>query len=163
MKKLTIFGVLFLFGLLTPFFKADAKNYPHEAAKVEISIPDSWEVGIDGDVLTAATPDDAINLVFSIIELNDIEAALDEVEKQLKSEFQEVTIGEPEEIEINGMPALDWEGTATLDGVTITIGGSLIITPAEKTLFIFAAAAPELMAKYGEDIETIANGIKPMK
>ncbi len=162
MKKVFNFGILLVAFLAIISYQSKATEYPHEEGKVKITIPDTWKVEINEETLTASTQDGTISLVFSIIEANTLDAALDEVDKQMATEFQEVKIGEPEEIEINGMSAVSYDGSATTDGTTIYIGGSLIMTPSNKVLFIFAAAAPDAMEKYEKDIEAIANSIKPL-
>lgn len=163
MKKLVVLVVLVMAISLT-FGNAFAAVFPHEEAKVEITIPDTWKVEPKGDELHAEvkgeTAADDLILIFSIVKGEDLVATIESSTKELEKQFGELKTEKTTEIELNGMKTY-CEDCKSADG-KYSVSLAMIQTPANKFMLVYYAASPEAEKKYEKDVTDILQSIKPL-
>jgi predicted Zn-dependent protease len=159
MKKLPL---ALLFALMLPASLAMAKTYPHDGAKVSITIPDSWKVEPSEDSLTAKAPDETVFLSFIVMEAADVDKAAAELDKELDKVMKNVNVGKGEEMTINGMKAYFAEGSGEVDGNKVDIGVVVIATKSGKILLGLGFGAAGKYDKHQKDITSIFQSIKPI-
>lgn len=154
---LAVLLTIFTGGLL-------AESVNHTEAQVKVWIPDNWVQEADEDSLIVTDPEEEVMVAFMVVDGENIEAALEAMEMELGSLAENVQAdGEPEEVELNGMPAIVLDAKGTIDGEAVDMGVAVIITPAEKALLVFAVAQSSKVDKHTPTIEKILGGIQPMK
>lgn len=134
------------------------ETFTHPEANVSVTLPAGWLYEIDGPDMIVSTEDETLILTFSIVDSDDIEIALEEIDKMLAETFEEVTINDPEELNFNGLTGIWIDGTADeLECVFI-----IIETPAvSNNLLISGWASPDVIESYINDLEMMIASISP--
>lgn len=156
MKKHTNTIVLILALLLAGNLFAQ-ETFSHPDAGVDITVPAGWFYELDEESMTITTEDETLALVFSVIGGGSLDAALDEVDAMLYDEFSEVSLGEAESTEINGLSMIFISGQA--DGLEVTIG--VIDTPTGQYMLVSGFAAAETLETYAADVQAIFGNLAP--
>ena len=155
--------LIFLAATLLPA-STFAKTYPHEEAKVQVDIPDTWKVEIEDDTLQATAPKDAAGLVFSIVEAKELAAALESLEKELSSIVKDMkALGEPEKVKFNGMEGYTINGKGKIEGVDVDLGVMILKAPSGKVIVVLGFTSSKSTEKQDAAIEGIFKSLKPMK
>jgi len=158
MKK-TFLSVISLFLIFDITISAQ-ETFTHKASGIDITLPAGWFYEIEGENMTAYTEDETLGVNFTVLKAADIDAALTEVDYMLDTEFDNVEIGEAEDIDVNGMYCVWVDGYA--DGVELLF--AVIQTPKNKSnLLVMAWGLPEVIDKYAADIRLIITSIEPSK
>jgi len=139
---------------------AFALTIPHEAAGIELTIPDTWKYEIDGEVLTIEAPEEGVAFVMGVAGDKEITEVLDELEKGLEKELGPITTGKANEEPVNGMPAWSMLGTAKKGQVEVEF--LFVKTPSGQMLFSQYYAAKVLSEKYADQVKSIYDSIKPL-
>jgi predicted Zn-dependent protease len=154
-KISSYFFVIFLFIASSVFGQ---ETFTHPDAGVSITLPAGWYYEIEGDDMNAYSEDNAVAMSFSVLHASDIDAALEEVDKMIDSLFENISLGEAESFDLNGMNTIFLEGQA--DGLEIAF--ELIETPISGvSLFLSAWGTADAVEKYSSDIELIFGSISP--
>lgn len=160
MKKIIL---TILLVLIVPAF-ASAEVMKHAKAGVSIWMPDDWQKMAEDDMLEISSPDEEVFLMIGVLEASELEAALEEAEKEIEKVVTDIKEeGEPEEVEINGMPAVLSDAKGKVEGVDIELGAAIIKTPKNKVLLIIGIGTPKGTETHGESIEKIIGSVKPLK
>ncbi|HEY5839052.1 MAG TPA: hypothetical protein VIT19_08455 [Pyrinomonadaceae bacterium] len=172
MKKLTIIlGLALLGSTLSPVMSARTSGrsepvaaqeqgvFTHQEAGVRFQLPKGWKAKPDGEVITASSADDALQVVFWIPDEANFEAAVKELGTELGKTIKNMkTVGKPSEDVLNDMPHYGETGTGDVDGTTIV--WSVDVLGAKKPLIILTFAAPSLFEKHSSAYEQLLNSIK---
>ena len=172
MKKLTIvLGFVLLGSTLLPIMSARASGpservaaedlgvFTHQEAGVRFQLPKGWKAKPDGEVITASSADDALQVVFWIPDEANFDAAVKELGTELGKTIKNMkTVGKPAEDVLNDMPHYGETGTGDVDGTTIV--WSVDVLGAKKPLIILTFAAPSLFEKHSSAYEQLLNSIK---
>ncbi|MBE2280436.1 MAG: hypothetical protein IAE91_08600 [Ignavibacteriaceae bacterium] len=154
-KKLFILSFIFAI-LAVPNFAQE--TFTHPTAAVSITLPAGWMYEADGDNMIAYPEEGGFAITFSVINVDDVDAALEEVDAMLQSQVENLELGEGQAYDVNGMAGIFVEGNA--DGVLLAVG--VIDCPVEGAcLMVGAWGDPEIIEKYGADILGIFNSISP--
>lgn len=151
--------------LMLPALAAQAGDYHHEKTGISITIPDSWEVEAEEDMLSANTKDETVGLVFVAVPGEALAEAIEEMEKALTSTitgFEQK--GEPDEVEINGMKGITVDGAGKIEGEAVEVGAMLLAAPKDNMFILVIGIAKEgAVEKHAKDVESIFTGLKPTK
>ncbi|HEX5704937.1 MAG TPA: hypothetical protein VFX97_17195 [Pyrinomonadaceae bacterium] len=172
MKKLTVILCLALWATtLAPVMSAgtsgrservaaqDPSVFTHQEAGVRFQLPKGWKAKPDGEVITASSADDALQVVFWIPDEANFEAAVKELGTELGKTIKNIkTVGKPSEDVLNDMPHYGETGTGEVDGTTIV--WSVDVLGAKKPLIILTFAAPSLFEKHSSAYEQLLVSIK---
>ena len=135
------------------------ETFTHADAGVRFQLPKGWKAKPDGEVITASSADDALQVVFWIPDEANFEAAVKELDKELGKTIKNMkTVGKPAEDTLNDMPHYGETGTGDVDGTTIV--WSVDVLGAKKPLIILTFAAPNLFEKHASAYEQLLNSIK---
>lgn len=134
----------------------------HEQAGFCFDVPDKWERKVDEDnpdLLMVTSPDSGIVLQSWVLEVDDLEDAIDGLAEGLDEEFDEVKLDdETKESTVNGLDRVTLHGTAKLEGAPVLLGITLLI--AEKPVIFLAMGAPEAVKEYEEILQAISDSIR---
>ena len=172
MKKLTIvIGLALLVSTLAPGMLArtsgpsnpvaaqDPGVFTHQEAGVQFQLPKGWKAKPNGEVITASSADDALQVVFWVPEEANFDAAVKELDKELSKTIKNMkTVGKPAEDVLNGMPHYGETGTGDVDGTTIV--WSVDVLGAKRPLILLTFAAPSLFEKHSSAYEQLLNSLK---
>lgn len=143
---------------------ATAKTYPHEGAKVQVDIPDTWTVEAEDDTLSATSKDETIGLVFTVLAATDVDAAVDALDKELSSFIKNLRQdGKPGEVTINGMKGVSIDGKGEVEGVKMDIGLMILKAPSGKVIMVLGFAAGGTMDKHERAVQGIFKSLKPTR
>jgi hypothetical protein len=159
----TLLGLTFTCLLLLTNV-APAEVLTHNGAKVQITVPKGWHQKQDGDVLLISSPSDEMNVVFVVLEQNDVDKALAQMDRTVEKAVGEVTWdhdGNAVVEEINGMPTYEWNGSAKKGSIYVDVLS--IDTPSDKNLGVYWFTAAAAAKRYEADLKTIVKGLKPAK
>lgn len=135
------------------------ETFTHANAGVRFQLPKGWKAKPDGEVITASSADDALQVVFWVPEGANFDAAVKELDKELGKTIKNMkTVGEPAKDVLNDMPHYGETGTGDVDGTTIV--WSVDVLGAKKPLVILTFAAPNLFEKHSAAYEQLLNSIK---
>lgn len=160
MKK-AITGAIVLFAmLLAVTAQAEIKQHP---IGIQIWVPDSWETEIDEGLLMTSSPDEGALVILMVLESDEIEIAMDEMDKELSQIIKKIrTTTEVEKIKINGLKGWVEEGTGRVDGVPIEWMSGLF--PYRKqALMVLAFAESSNFDSYEPMLIEIFSSLKPYK
>jgi len=158
MKKtfLSVVSIVLLFSITIPA----QETFTYKASGIDITLPAGWFYEIEDENMTAYTEDETLGVNFTVLKAADIDAALTEVDYMLDTEFDNLEIGEAEDIDVNGMYGVWVDGYA--DGVELLF--AVIETPKNRSnLLVMAWGLPEVIDKYAADIRLIITSIEPSK
>ena len=85
----------------------------HTETGLQFDLPESWEIEQDGNLLTAASPDQSVILMFYVGKADDAADLLENIADELDGiiDEPEITSDDVEEAEINGLLQVFIEGT----------------------------------------------------
>ncbi len=134
------------------------ESFTHPEAHITVTLPAGWMYEADETKLTASTEDESLAFTFSVLNSDDMDAALEEIDAMLNADFEEIVLGDAEEMDFNGLYGILIEGTA--DGLECAF--AVIDSPVEGLSMLMSGwAAPEVIETYSEDIGLILNSISP--
>ncbi|MCP4218759.1 MAG: hypothetical protein GY765_29275 [bacterium] len=138
-----------------------ADTFTHNEAGMSIWFPDDWKTAVEGDMLEAVAPDE--DAYIQLLAINDVEtldeavdAYTEEIDK-LVNDFK--TVGEGENIDINGLAVFYVDGEGKVEGVPMDISIALVVTD-KAIVMVLAFSAKESTAKYEKDFDQIVASIK---
>ena len=135
------------------------ETFTHSEAGVRFQLPKGWKAKPDGEVITASSADDALQVVFWVPDEANFDAAVKELDKELGKTIKNMkTVGKPSEDVLNDMPHYGETGTGDVEGTTIV--WSVDVLGAKKPLIILTFAAPQLFEKHASAYEQLLNSIK---
>jgi predicted Zn-dependent protease len=135
----------------------------HETAKISIWYPDNWTMDSEEDNLMIADPDEEVVFVYMLVEADEVEDALDAMDKELLSMVSDLqSTGEPQEDTLNGMNCIFMEAQGNVDKVGVDIGIFMFFTPAQKVLIVMGIVQSAAYEKHEETIGQIIQGIQPL-
>ena len=167
MKKLILVLSLALLGIAaiaTPGRRVSAATiqqevFTHRDAGVQFQLPKGWKAQPDGEVITAASADDALQVVLWVPDADTFDAAVKELDKELGKTIKNIkTEGKPTQDTHNGMSHYGETGTGDVEGATIV--WSVDVLAAKKPLIVLTFAAPNLFEKNASGYEQLINSIK---
>jgi len=158
MKKiltaLAVFCVLF-----AGYAFAAVEEFTFPDGKVDLVCPDGWKHEMTDEAIRMASPDEAVQFVFEVLDVKDLEAGLEKAKAEIDKAIGATTFGEPVEEKSTKMPAITFEGTCAEKGLEVMV--SVIITPAENALCVYYFAAKAAEEKHAAGIAEVIKGIKP--
>ncbi|MBE2280437.1 MAG: hypothetical protein IAE91_08605 [Ignavibacteriaceae bacterium] len=135
------------------------ETFTNDAAKVSVNLPEGWYYEASESSISAYPEGGGFMVNFEILKADELDAALEEVDKIISAEFKNVVLGDAEDYDVNGMPGIFVQGTA--DGVLLAIG--VINTPVSgSSLMVGAWGDPDAVKKYDKEIRYIFNNVKPL-
>jgi len=158
MKK--ILATLAVFCMLFAGYAfAAVEEFTFPDGKVDLLCPDGWKHEMTDEAIRMASPDEAVQFVFEVLDAKDLQAGLEKAKAEIDKAIGTTTFGEPVEEKINEMPAITFEGTCGEKGLEVMV--SIIITPAENALCVYYFAAKAAEEKHAAGIAEVIKGIKP--
>jgi hypothetical protein len=137
----------------------DPDVFTHRDAGVQFQLPKGWKAKPDGEVITASSADDALQVVFWVPDENTFAAAVKELDKELSKTIKNMkTEGKPSEDTLNGMAHYGETGTGEVNGAVIV--WSVDVLGAKKPLMVLTFAAPQLFEKNADAYEKLLASIK---
>jgi predicted Zn-dependent protease len=136
--------------------------YRHKEAGVQFELPKGWKANPDGEVITVATADDSLQMVFWVPDENTFDAAVKDLDKEISKTIKNVKITDKGTSDThNGMPHFSTGGTGDVDGTTIE--WSVDVLSAKKVVIILTFAAPGIAEKHAEEAVQFINSIKKIQ
>lgn len=156
MKTKLIFSVLVI--LLFSKMVFGQESFTHPEAYITITLPAGWLYEADETTLKTYTEDESLAFTFSILYSDDMDVALGEIDNMLMTDFEEITLGEAEEMDFNGLYGIFISGTAD----DLECAFAVIDSPVENMSMLMSGwAAPQVLETYWEDIQLILSSISP--
>ncbi len=145
---------------------AHAEVYPSKAGKASITIPAKWTVTASDELIRAVSPDNAVALVFWVVDSADAKDGVKTLEKNLYSSVQSLRwVDKVKKVKINKLPATFIEGAGVnaagnqLDVLVVVAGP----TASKKGIIMFAAVEHEKLAPNLKAIRAIFQTLRPSK
>jgi hypothetical protein len=160
----TLLSALLLLSLFAaPIAHADTRV--HQKAKIQLWVPDHWDVEDgDDDMLLLSEPGGEAAVVFLVLKAKDLETALGAIDKEISKFVTDVQVqGEPEEMDVNGMPAVVIDAKGKVEGKKVDLGLMVVKTPAGKALLVLAMCESSKMKKHEAVFLKVMKSLKPAK
>ncbi len=133
--------------------------FTHKEAGVQFQLPKGWKAEPDGEIITASSADDALQVVFWVPDADSFDTAVKELDKELDKTIKNVKMdGKPTQDTHNGMTHFGEYGTGEVNGATIA--WSVDGLAAKKPLLILTFGAPQLMEKHALEYQQLVKSIK---
>ncbi len=143
---------------------AHAEVRTSKEAGISIDIPSSWKLQAKGDVMVGESKDQAVGLMFWVIDKGQVKDALKVVEKQVGKVVTDQKWNKPVDRKLNGMTGFEFDGTGKIGGkpadVMVAVLGP---TPTQKAIVLFAAVESAKLAEHKAELGDIFGSIKPVK
>lgn len=137
----------------------EATTYTHEEAGVQFTVPAGWKIDEQGEVLTIASADDNVGIMFWVPSESDFDAAVKSIEGELDKIVKNPQFNEqPEEGTINGMRYISQSGTGEIDGKNAE--WDVTILDAKKPVFVVSFFDPAVGNKHDADLTNLVKSIK---
>ena len=157
MKKMM---VLCVGAVLLTTSTSFAKWYPDKSAGVQVNIPGHWKVGGGGDTLEAESKDGMAMLHFMVMDGNTVDAALDEMEKQLGTLFRNVKPdGDPSEFTHGPFRGIEFTGVGMAEGVRFKFAVMLFQRPGKRVVMMYGLVVESKWGKHKRTIHKILKSI----
>ena len=142
---------------------AHAETLVHEEAGVQMWVPDDWDQESDEDmILLSPKGDDVVNVMLVVVDASELEAAVEVLETVLSEIVPNAEqVEEPQQVVIEGMPAMLLEARGEIEGSPRNVALALIETPKDKVLIVLALGTPEDAERHGPTLEKMLNSLKP--
>lgn len=143
---------------------ARAEVRTNKTAGISIDIPTTWKVEGKGDVMTGESSDQAVGLMFWVVDKGDAKEALKTLDKQVDKVAPKATWEKPADITINGMKGIHVDGKGAVNGKQADLMVAILgPTPTQKTVIIFAAVEHAKLEPYTMELKDIFGSLKPAK
>ncbi|HMJ26573.1 MAG TPA: hypothetical protein VK475_12115 [Pyrinomonadaceae bacterium] len=137
----------------------DDRTFRHKDAGVEFTLPKGWKATPDGEVITASSADDAVQMVFWVPDADTFDEAVKELDKELSKTVKNTKItSKGKQDTHNGMPHYGESGTGEVEGATIA--WSVDVLAGKKPVLILTFAAPQLLEKHADELVKLIESIK---
>jgi hypothetical protein len=142
---------------------AAAEIHTHPGANVSIDIPSSWTVTKDKTgMLLGRSKDDAVGLMFWVVDTTDAQKAIALLDKQLAGKFTDVKWpGGPKKFDKNGLSGIRNAGTAKVNGkdavVLVGVAGGKKLA---KGVIVFGAIDVAQAKAHSAELEGIFDSLK---
>jgi hypothetical protein len=158
MKKALTSAIILFTMLLAVTAQADIQQHP---IGLQIWVPNTWTTEIDEGLLMTSSPDEGALVILMVLESDEIEIAMDEMDKELSQIIKKIrTTSEAEEININGLNGWTEEGTGRVDGVPIEWLSGLF-PYRNQALMILAFAESSNFDSYEDMLIEIFSSLQP--
>ncbi|MCB1275441.1 hypothetical protein [Prosthecobacter sp.] len=147
---------------LTPIVHADQViNYPADKPIFSISFPDGWDVEIGEESVSAASPDELVNMELIALDAGEIATAIDDAKEGLEEELKGIKWTKPETGELNGFKVTFLNGNVTTEGVKLAVNCAVFAPKGGETFFMLFNAIPLVaLEQHGGDVSKVLNSIK---
>jgi predicted Zn-dependent protease len=146
-------------GASTAPVTQDNRVFSHKEAGVQFELPKGWKAKPEGEVVTVATADDSLQMVFWVPDEDTFDAAVKDLDKELDKTIKNVkTTDKGTSDTHNGMPHFSEGGTGEVDGTTIE--WSVDVLAAKKVVIILTFAAPGVAGKHAEEAAKLIASIR---
>jgi len=155
-SKLTLLLAILCLGS----FAVKAQETLTSPSGLKVTIPAGWkhQVGQDGE-LSVFSADELAHFVLADIPSNNLSAALDEAEKEIKKIVTDLKEGEPQTNKLNGLDALFVDAKGKVEGESMDLG-ILLVKNGNHVLFIFGIVAEVAGNKHNDAIDAMIKSIK---
>jgi len=143
---------------------AHAELHTNGPGKVSVDIPSSWKVKIEkGGVMTGASKDDAVGLLFWVVEKASADDAIKLLDKALAGKLSNVKWPHrPEKANINGLNGIKNVGTGVVNGkdafIMIAVVGP---TPTKKGVIVFGMIEQSKLLEHKAELTNIFDSLTP--
>ena len=136
--------------------------FTHKEAGIQFQLPKGWTAKPDGEVITVATADDSLQMVFWVPDEDTFDAAVKDLDKELDKTIKNVkTTDKGTEDTHNGMPHFSSGGTGEVEGATIE--WSVDVLAAKKVVIILTFAAPGIAEAHAAETAQFIASIQKIK
>ncbi len=153
-------------GSATPITKLTApvtqEVFTHKEAGIQFELPKGWTAKPDGEVITVATADDSLQMVFWVPAEDTFDAAVKDLDKELSKTIKNVkTTDKGSSDTHNGMPHFSSGGTGEVEGATIE--WSVDVLAAKRVVIILTFAAPGIAEEHAAETAQFISSIQKIK
>jgi hypothetical protein len=145
--------------------RPNAETKTHPSAKVSIDVPSGWKMSSKGDVMTVTDPTQEVGFILLVSDGNDLQKAIAALDAEVGKVAKDIRWAskEPSPTKLNGMDALENEGSAVIEGKPAAIAVVLVKTPANKYLLVLGAVDAAKKAAHDAELEHFVTSIKPAR
>ncbi len=162
-KYRTILALFMAALLMTNLFAEETYVYPNQENPVlSISFPDEWKVEPEENILHATPKDESIYVaLWALDDVENLEAALESVDKLVSPMIDEFLADEPEKVEFNNILYYFIEGSGKdNDGEDVNASVAIFTPDGETVCLIITYGTPEADEEHEEDFMNIIKSIK---
>lgn len=148
--------------------QAISKDQKFTDANLVVSFPSTWTIEQDNGVVVSTVDNEDISIVFTIIESEDLDKALEAGMVEIRKQYTDLKLDEVKEETLDNVTVIYTDGKGKLTGdngklVNVELTIALVPGSNSKFLFIHGVATPDALDKFSKDIEFILKSIKPIK
>ena len=138
------------------------RDLVHPAAPVSLHLPEGWRDEVEEASLTLLAPGDAVVMIIVAIEAADLEASLEQLNRELGTIVRDAEIAEITEVEVGGMAAMVADGHGSLESQAVELGLMLLRAPNGRILMVVGVALEDTSAEIKEESSMILASFRPV-
>lgn len=155
---------ILIYALVLSVSFASAEKHSHPGGKVEIDIPGTWKVEKRDSMLVGRSKDDAVGLVFWIVDSPNVDQAVAKLDKALAGKITDWKWPKkPQKTVLNGMKGIKNVGTAKANGKDAHVMVAVLGTPTKKGVIVVGVIDAAKVTEHKAELENIFASLKPMK
>jgi hypothetical protein len=139
-----------------------ADSVSFKAARVNIEVPDGWHSSNDGSTITVADKHEDVGMTFTAVDAGAVKHAAKVVTHILADKIDQLTLSDPQEIDINGMAGVALTGDGFYNGANIDLAIIVIDTPSDTNdLVVVALGEDAKLARHADEVQHIFHHLRP--
>ncbi len=157
-----VFSILMITLMITGLFADDTYVYPNQETPVfSISFPYDWKVEPEDNMLHAMPKDETVYVaLWALDDVENLEAALESVDKLIREMVTEFQADEPDKLEFNNILYYFMEGSGKdNDGEDVNAAVAIFSPDSETICLIITYGTPDAEEVHEEDFMNIIKSI----
>jgi len=135
----------------------------NQAARVTVTVPDTWKSKVDGTVLTLMDKKGDTAVAFTLVDAGDLKDASKRLGASLGQKVQNLKWVREEKVDVNGMKGVELDGDGFIDKKDHDLAVLILDTPnPDKDLLVIAIAEDAVLAKHRKEIKFVFRNLKPI-
>jgi hypothetical protein len=165
MKNLSKIFAILLFAVT---MQVSAKEHKFTEANLMVSFPAKWSTELDNGVLVSSIENEEIAIVFTVIEADNLNKALEAGMTEIHKQYSDLTLDEVKEEKMDNVTLVYTDGRGKRDDgngnlISVEITVALVPGSNDRFLFIHGVATPDALNKNIDDVGFILKNIRPIK
>lgn len=158
-RRALVCAVLIATLVVSTWVAAQARVMNHAKSGFSLWLPDDWKLEKSAETLNATAKDGTCNLtIFAPADGATMQAALEEVDKELNKIIKNMKTGDARESTVNGCRAVYVDGSGNVDDVPVSLA-LCIYQKGNKNLVLFSVTATQTLDQHAQALSRIMKSV----
>jgi len=142
---------------------AAAETIDDQSSRVTLEVPAGWTHRPVNSALSIDEPAKEVNFTIVVVDAADLKQAAANAAGMLKKITSKLKLDRGKKLDLNGMAAMGFKGTAMLGPKPIKIALIVAVTPANKGLLVIGLADAARFKNHKKQVDAFLASIAPLR